>query len=199
MSVPKDDFLSNVYRQFFQIQNVHVNNLIKSAKRDYFLSKIKDCKSSKALFAITGQISGRIKPKVFPKNISKCDQPDKFCSFFKGKVEGIRNELSSCTNEPKFESFSGVIFDEFENVSHEFVRDIIMSSAPKSCMLDPIPTNLLQTHIDDLIMYISAIVNASLCQGKCPSACKSAVIQPLIKKHNLNEDELKNYRPVSNL
>ena len=137
--VPIDDCILTVLRQIFQSHNVCVNNLIKCAKRDFCLSKIKDCKSSKALFAITGQFSGKIKAKVFPNDIAKCEQPDKFCSFFKDKVEGIRNELSTCVNEPIFEPFSGVIFDEFENVSAEFVKDVIMSSAPKSCMLDPIP------------------------------------------------------------
>ena len=43
------------------------------------------------------------------------------------------------------------------------------------------------------------IVNTSLSEGVMPAQLKQAVITPLLKKKNLDHEELKNYRPVSNL
>ena len=39
----------------------------------------------------------------------------------------------------------------------------------------------------------------SLTKGEFPNDFKYAIVKPLLKKPNLDKDELKNYRPVSNL
>ena len=46
---------------------------------------------------------------------------------------------------------------------------------------------------------ITSIVNESLASGSFPSIFKTALVKPLLKKASLDRDELKNYRPVSNL
>ena len=46
---------------------------------------------------------------------------------------------------------------------------------------------------------ITLIVNLSLSEGSFPSYLKSALVSPLLKMSTLNKDNLKNYRPVSNL
>ena len=46
---------------------------------------------------------------------------------------------------------------------------------------------------------ITTIVNKSLELGQFPSQLKEAIIKPHIKKSNLDTEELKNYRPVSNI
>ena len=46
---------------------------------------------------------------------------------------------------------------------------------------------------------ITTIVNKSLELGQLPSQLKEAIIKPHIKKSNLDTEELKNYRPVSNI
>ncbi len=79
------------------------------------------------------------------------------------------------------------------------VLKIIISSPSKSCSLDPIPTWFLKEHVHCLLPVLTDIVNSSLQTGTFPSAARSAIIRPLIKKHNLDNDCLSNYRPVSNL
>ena len=39
----------------------------------------------------------------------------------------------------------------------------------------------------------------SLSEGSFPSTFKHALVKPLLKKHNLPQDELSSYRPISNL
>ena len=60
-------------------------------------------------------------------------------------------------------------------------------------------TFLLKDVIDMLLPYVTMMINASLREGRLPSSQKHAVVTPLPKKPRLDADELKNYRPVSNL
>lgn len=46
---------------------------------------------------------------------------------------------------------------------------------------------------------ITHLINLSLSEGVCPSALKCALVSPLLKKPSLCKDDMKNYRPVSNL
>ena len=78
-------------------------------------------------------------------------------------------------------------------------RSIIISSPPKSCCLDPIPTPLLMKHLDSTVGTITSIINESLSSGSVPDSFKHAIVRPLLKKQNMPPNELKNYRPVSNL
>ena len=74
-----------------------------------------------------------------------------------------------------------------------------MSSASKSCELDPIPTSLLKECIDVLLPFITNLINLSIETGHVPSAFKTAAVTPLLKKKDADKNDLKSYRPVSNL
>ena len=50
-----------------------------------------------------------------------------------------------------------------------------------------------------LLTYVTAMVNASLRDGRLPASQKTAIITPLLKKPSLDAGDLKSYRPVSNL
>ncbi len=43
------------------------------------------------------------------------------------------------------------------------------------------------------------VVNGSLLSGTFPNSLKTAVVKPLLKKRNLDNTMLSNYRPISNL
>ena len=79
------------------------------------------------------------------------------------------------------------------------LRRLVLSAPCKSSDLDPMPTSLVKDCIDILVTPIVSIVNLSLTEGCFPSHFKSALVSPLLKKPTLNKDEMKNYRPVSNL
>ena len=74
-----------------------------------------------------------------------------------------------------------------------------MKSASKSCDLDPSPTNILKALMDILIKPITTIINLSLQSGTFPLLFKEAHVTPLLKKSSLPVNNLKYYRPVSNL
>jgi len=74
-----------------------------------------------------------------------------------------------------------------------------MQSPTKSCALDPIQTFLLKEMVNVLLSYLTATINTSLREGQLQSSHKHAVVTPLLNKTGLDAEELKNYRPVSNL
>ncbi len=101
------------------------------------------------------------------------------------------NTEGQSKNVPSLPTFKPATSDE--------VRSVIKKSSTKSCELDAIPTWLLKECIEELLPYITKIVNDSLSCGIFPTLYKEAIIRPHLKKSNLSPDELKNYRPVSNL
>ena len=79
------------------------------------------------------------------------------------------------------------------------IWESIFSSQDKSCDLDPLSTNLLKSYLDVLETPITNIVNLSLESGSFPDTLKVSHITPLLKKPSLSKDDMKKYRPVSNL
>ena len=69
----------------------------------------------------------------------------------------------------------------------------------KSCEIDPVPTSLLLECLDSVLPAITTIINKSLSSGTFPDLYKKAIVKPLLKKVSLDQNNLKNYRPVSNL
>ena len=81
----------------------------------------------------------------------------------------------------------------------EEVQRVLVRSPPKTCMLDPIPTDVLLVFIDITLPYITIMCNASLREGSLPVSQKAAIITPILKKRGLVSDDVKSYRPISNL
>ena len=73
-----------------------------------------------------------------------------------------------------------------------------MQLSKKSCTLDPMPTHLLLKCTDILLPIFTQLINLSLTTGQFPSSWKVAMVQPLLKKPDL-ELSFNNLRPVNNL
>ena len=194
-------------RDLFKAQRDLANSLINKAKSSYYKDKIVNCTNSKELFDIVESLlHQKGKPKL-PTHLSNQDLANTFNTYFITKIDNIRSsfnhEVLSLNHEqhpaenvlndntPKLETFSPASEDE--------IRKLIMSSPSKHCHLDPIPTWILKEHIDILLPTITRIVNLSLTTSTFPSQFKSAIVKPLLKKSSLDPENLKNYRPVSNL
>ena len=188
-----------VHRDIYVKALKHVKEVIVRERTNYFSQRILHCSSLKTLYTISDELCGKTKASPLPNNIITNELPDTFCQFFIDKVSKIRHDLDAFGSDPYFEPFEGHVFNEFKTVSKDLVKEIILSSPPKSCSLDPIPTVLLTQCIDELAETITDIINASLTNGSVPTSLKKAIVVPLLKKHNLDPNALENYRPVSNL
>ena len=191
-----------VHREIFQAARNYVTFIVDCAKTTFYSSKVLACSTVKQLFSLTNNILGKVNSSPLPSNFSAQDLPQKFADFFTKKIALIREKLDSAEVVPSPVSdrvYCGPFFEHFEPVTEEFVKKLCLSSSPKTCELDPIPSSLLCECIDVLLPYITHAVNDSLMSGSFPSIFKSAIVRPLLKKPSLDRDSLKSYRPVSNL
>ena len=87
---------------------------------------------------------------------------------------------------------------QWATVTVDEVQKLIRSALNKTCQLDPAPSWLVKDMCDLLSPFLTSLFNKSLDTGCFPTEFKQAVVRPLLKKNGL-DDELKNFRPVSNL
>ncbi|TWW78147.1 putative RNA-directed DNA polymerase from transposon X-element [Takifugu flavidus] len=155
-------------------------------------------------------------PSMFQANFRPLSGPssfqgsygEDFMSFFTDKVLAIRQKANQAiptigpspdvltvgtyrfSNEP-LNSFTPIYFSE--------ASSLIQKSKTTTCLLDPIPTNLLKDVLPLIGSSILDHINGSLVSGYVPRSYKVAVIKLLLKKTSLDPDVLANYRPISNL
>jgi len=67
------------------------------------------------------------------------------------------------------------------------------------CLLDPPPGSLMKNCVDVLLPIVTDIVNCSLESHTVPHVMKEALVRPIFKKSSLDHEQMKNYRPISNL
>ena len=194
---------SQVDKENYKHSIREVKHSIINAKKEHYSTIISECTTTKALFSVVNELKGQSLSTPLPTNIPPEELPDGFAKYFISKVEQIRNELDSFSPSPVTVTENPVTnvpsFCSFEPVSVSEIRETILASAPKSCSLDPIPTHLTLQFLDTLLGPITQIINHSLQSGTVPNCFKSAIVTPLIKKPNLDPNNFKNYRPVSNL
>ena len=115
------------------------------------------------------------------------------------KIKTLRSKLPLIDLNPlSLPNKSPPLFSSFKLVSADEIKQLNLSS-PKSCLLDPVPSNLLPHCIDSIAPTITRIVNLSLSCGVFSKQFKSALAKLLLKKSNLDPNDLKNYLPISNL
>ena len=89
--------------------------------------------------------------------------------------------------------------DTLSPVQISEIESLLKSSNCKTCCLDPCGTRLLKDTMEAHLDPILAVFNASFRDGIFPSQFKTAVVRPLLKKPSLDPQQMKNFRPVSNL
>ena len=128
-------------------------------------------------------------------------------TFFDEKVKKIYSNIEhSCasmnyTTTTSEDSLNEACddFDEFSEISTEDLVKIIRDIPNKTSVDDAIPLWLFKIAMPELLPFIHHIVNTSLKKGIFPEKLKVAAVRPGLKKQNLDVDDLKNYRPISNL
>ena len=94
-----------------------------------------------------------------------------------------------------------VTLSKFSLVSSTMTHHVIKALSTKSFPLDPMPTQLLKDHLNIIVPVVTDIVNESLSTGVFPTCLKHSLdlVRPLLKKQDLDRENLKNYRPIANI
>lgn len=197
-----------VHHQIYREQCRAVSKLLVETRRRYYQNKIAESGSDqKAIYTVVRHLLGQSTSVTLPDYESPQDLANQFSAFFTDKIVNIRqsfstepNTLPTETLHTENETVENIThLSEFTQASEDEIRKIISSSSSKSCELDPLPTWLLKDCLEQLLPLITVIINKSLQEGVVPTAMKMAHVRPSLKKPGLDQNILKNYRPVSNL
>jgi len=93
-----------------------------------------------------------------------------------------QDQYCPCWHRPHWPSVIRTICWQAADIKDE-VYKLLLKSPPKTCSLDPLPTNVLLEFVDILLPFICAMCNASLAEGVLPAAQKTAIIMPAVKKN----------------
>ena len=169
------------------------STLISSAKNTYFQNKIITSSSSKQLFTTVNHLLGTQKNSPLPTTHSHEELPTVFSNYFTTKIQTLRENLDTtpCQPCPPDPPFSGSSLRTFTPISQEELLKTIRSMSLKTCELDPLPASFYSDCLPALLPFITDIINTSLKSGTVPDSFKSAIVRPLLKKHNLDPNELK--------
>ena len=132
-----------------------------------------------------------------------CDTFSTFCiskidNIMMKIIDTVKSESISFTYLP-LPSCLPPPLQHFQPTDEAEMSKIILTGPSKSCLLDALPTSLLKKTVTAKLPILCGIINKSMTTGVFPASLKTADVTPLIKKKSLDQDMLKNYRPVSNL
>ena len=138
------------------------------------------------------------KVQTLPNHTDALSLANSFSMFFKAKIDKIRENFNPVTPDT-IEVCDVECLERLSCVSMDDVSKVILGTKNKHCDLDPIPTSILKSAIDIVLPSITKLINKSIETSTFPSQWKMATVTPLIKKQSLELENMKNYRPVSNL
>ena len=174
--------------------------LSKSKKKEFFTRKIESANgNAKTLYNTVNRVLDRKQNLPLPDyttDISQLSQD--FNQYFSDKITKIRASMDR-SEQPNVESVpDNKLMYEFLPTNSTEVSEIIKEFGLKCAPDDMLPLKLLRENIDDLLPFLVKLVNASLSDGNF-DGLKTADVIPLLKNQSLDQNVLKNYRPVSNL
>ena len=158
----------------------------------------------KEIFNITNKLLNRNTDLPSPPTDDNQLLANEFNTFFHEKIDKIMANLKPTSECPINDKYIEKLYmtthrmENFPVIPEDNIEKLFKSAPSKSCELDPLPASLMKTHGHVLIPILVDIVNQPLQQGKFAQDLKVALVQPLLKKANL-ELIYSNYRPVSNL
>ena len=177
---------------------------LNSAKSEYYKAQITKSDQNQLFHVINGLFKVKPVPPL-PSYESPQSLAEDFNDYFSSKIQALRDNLqksSLLTMDMHVAIDSSPCrcsFSEFAVVSENYTSDIIEHFKPKSCMLDPAPTQVLIQSADVLADPLTKLINASLTSGMFPTSLKQGVIHPSIKRQALDRQMFSSYRPITNI
>ena len=147
-----------------QYQKRHVRKVIHAKQKQYYHDLFNNIsRDSKRLYAKTNKLLFRKEVLPLPEEKNPKILAERFNKFFTSKTEKIMAGLVPTNTHPINKSYiestpmTNLSFTHFNVLSWDNVKWLVKKSTTKSCTLDPIPTSLLQEHIEDFIPMLTDI------------------------------------------
>ena len=201
----------------YEIQRDYCIELVDSKRNNFYSNRIFQAKGNqKVLFnTFTEVCDYKAKAKTLPESSSDIECATSFNNFFVNKVQSIHKSIAKSSNHllgisenkdylqytaiTSLENYS--VLSSFEPCTILEISTLLGEYSIKNSPSDPVPSPVLLNCCKsvEFLTYITELVNVSLKTGSM-DGLKNAVVSPLLKKlPNLDENEMKSYRPVSQL
>ena len=178
--------------------------LLNQTKTDYIKNKINHSQHDyKKLFNITKTLLGKKNKISLPTTNLDKTLCTRFGDFFSEKVEKLCYNLDLQrqllpTDTTILTTTCKHTFTEFERPTITDIYNLIVTAKTTSPS-DPIPLKMTKILASTLAPIYKQIIDTSLMTGEIPNNLKYAIINPYLKKPDLDVEVLSNYRPVSQL
>ncbi|XP_073401081.1 LOW QUALITY PROTEIN: uncharacterized protein [Dendrobates tinctorius] len=165
-----------------------------TAKQTYFLSLISSLSHNpKQLF---NTFNSLLRPPAPPP--SPLISAEDFASFFKQKIDNIRDSFGQQPPEPFPPTSQPSTFKtNFSTITEDRLSTLLSRSHLTTCALDPIPSHFIPNLTTVFIPTLTHLFNLSLTTGVIPSSFKHASITPILKKPSLDPSSVSSYHPIS--
>ncbi len=176
--------------------------LVIDSKLAYFRTKITECGSDrKVLYRLLDRCLITKKVTRLPRHSSPLVLANEFSCFFQDKIKNIRSVMDTSANSVPVppDSACSHYLSSFLPFTPSEATELVKKCTSKSCSLDPIPTHILKPVVHVVSSSFARLINLSFAAGTFPDPLKLAIITPILKKNNLDPENLANFNPVSGL
>ena len=176
----------------------HMHRKYREKEGAYWEDRISShAKEPKRLWTTFNALLGRRRGSAGHSSEESSFTADDFLASYTAKILGVRRatENASAPHHPTTDCCLPTV----NEVTTEEVRRLIITSPPKSCELDPIPTFLLQELLDVLLPLFTMLCNRSIRDGVLPPSQKRSILIPVLKGDGLDAANPVNYRPIANV
>ena len=155
------------------------------AQSDYFLPCFKSNSNIKELWHSIDKLLNRFSSSLLNSPLKH--SADLFSSHFVDKIKTFFSKLQLID----LNTLLPLSFSPFKLISVNEIKQLTLSLPKSTCLLDSLPSYLQPHCIDSIAPIISRIANLSLSSGVFPKHFKSAFVKLLLKKSNLDPNDLK--------
>ena len=181
----------------------HYHSAIIKAKKLYNSSLISThINNPKKLWNTINNLLHRTAAPSLPSYSTLDSLSQSFATFFSDKIKKLHSSISSGATTPSPHIPPPYVPPDlsfFQPATIGEITSLLSVSPDTSCELDPIPCSLFNQCKSVLLPTITNIINLSLSTGVFPDKFKDCSVHPLLKKSNLDKENLSNYRPISHL
>ena len=202
----------------YEIQRDYCIELVDSKRSNFFSNRIIQAKGNqKVLFnTFTEVCDYKSKNRTYPESSNDVECANNFNQFFTDKVKSIHKSIVDSSDHIvkisenqdfmqyiHISSISEVenssMLSSFKLATTAEISELLSEYGIKHSPSDPVPSKVLLNCFKnaEFVSHVTDIVNVSLKTGSM-DGLKNAVVSPLLKK-DLDENENKSFRPVSQL
>ena len=199
-------YRTDASRSEYVIARNAVVDQVRQVKIRYYKSEWASCGGDqKKLFSLVDSLMCGSAPVLLPSSASDLQLASDLMRFFKSKIDQIREVLDRVNDDEDFlvllhpRDPPSLLFTQFSPVNELDILRYIRKLNKTYCPLDPINIPKIAKAYESASPFIATLINAVFVECVFVKSEKMALLRPHIKGAGLDSEDMKNYRPISNL